>query len=197
MNTTLLSVPPVHKTYKYVLPHLSAFFPHSHYDSPTHTNNSHSLNATYGSSNNLLNLADNPSPSNSGSVRTSGPKYNNLVTEDEVIVSDARRTLSSPASLKCYVRAGARRDLHFNPREVKAAIVTCGGLCPGLNNVIREITRSLKINYGSSTVYGVTGGFSGFQREPIVLTPKSVENIHHSGGTVLGSARGGEIMWGS
>lgn len=96
------------------------------------------------------------------------------------------------------VRAGPRLDLHFNPKTVNAAIVTCGGLCPGLNNVIREITRSLYFLYGiEGKVYGIVGGYKGFYdpaTPPIVLTPESVEDIHHEGGTILSSSRGGFDM---
>jgi 6-phosphofructokinase 1 len=96
------------------------------------------------------------------------------------------------------VRAGPRDELHFNPKKVNAAIVTCGGLCPGLNNVVREITRSLYFMYGiEGKVYGIVGGYKGFYdpaTPPIVLTPESVENIHHEGGTILSSSRGGFDM---
>ena len=74
--------------------------------------------------------------------------------------------------------------------------MTCGGLCPGLNNVIREIVKTLKQLYGiNGKVYGIQGGYRGFsdhvQYPPIELTPELVQNIHHEGGTVLGSSRGG------
>ena len=87
--------------------------------------------------------------------------------------------------------------LHFDPTKVNAAIVTCGGLCPGLNNVIRELTKTLVQIYGiGGTVYGIQGGYRGFydpsrHLQPLILTPSVVENIHHEGGTVLGSSRGG------
>ena len=86
--------------------------------------------------------------------------------------------------------------MHFDPADVSAAIVTCGGLCPGLNNVIREIVKTLKQLYGiHGTVYGIQGGYRGFSDfesyPPIEITPEMVQNIHHEGGTVLGSSRGG------
>ncbi|EED95817.1 6-phosphofructokinase, partial [Thalassiosira pseudonana CCMP1335] len=97
-----------------------------------------------------------------------------------------------------YVRAGPVEKLHFNPKNVNAAIVTCGGLCPGLNNVIREVTRALFHLYGiEGKVYGIVGGYKGFydpKTPPINLTVESVENIHHEGGTILGSSRGGFDM---
>lgn len=67
-------------------------------------------------------------------------------------------------------------------------------LTAGLNNVIRELTHSLYYLYGANKVYGITGGFHGFHKpefEPILLTNDLVENIHHDGGTVLRSSRGG------
>ena len=124
--------------------------------------------------------------------------YNKLITDHECILGDIVR---KPNSVKTYtisyMRAGPRKLLHFDPNTVSAAIVTCGGLCPGLNNVIREITNTLHQIYGiGGTVYGIQGGFRGFHDtsvhlQPIILTPTLVENIHHEGGTVLGSSRGG------
>ena len=68
-------------------------------------------------------------------------------------------------------------------------------LCPGLNNVIRDITKTLFQLYGiGGNVYGIQGGYKGFydpELPPLSLTPGLVENIHHEGGTVLGSSRGG------
>jgi 6-phosphofructokinase 1 len=96
-----------------------------------------------------------------------------------------------------FLLAGPRKLLHFDPKTVNAAIVTCGGLCPGLNNVIREITNTLHQIYGiGGRVYGIQGGFRGFydpspHLRPLILTPELVEGIHHEGGTVLGSSRGG------
>ena len=106
-------------------------------------------------------------------------------------------TAAAQARSNSTLRAGPRPLLHFQPTEVVAAIVTCGGLCPGLNNVIREITHSLYYLYGANKVYGITGGFHGFYKDdyqPILLTNELVENIHHDGGTVLRSSRGGFDM---
>lgn len=125
--------------------------------------------------------------------------YNKLITDHECILAEIVRKPNMPTHTIAYMRAGPRRQLHFDPKNVSAAIVTCGGLCPGLNNVIREITNTLHQLYGiGGVVYGIQGGYQGFHPnkhdehlKPIVLTPALVENIHHSGGTCLGSSRGG------
>ena len=124
-------------------------------------------------------------------------KYNKLITNHECIVASIVRKPNMQLHSVAYMRAGPRRYLHFDPTEVSAAIVTCGGLCPGLNNVIREITKTLHQLYGiSGKVYGIQAGYQGFDPadpslEPVELTPELVEDIHHMGGTVLGSSRGG------
>jgi 6-phosphofructokinase 1 len=122
--------------------------------------------------------------------------YNKLITNHECVLANIVRKPNQKTTTHAYVRAGPRRFLHFDPQEVNAAIVTCGGLCPGLNNVIREITKTLVQSYGiSGKVYGIQGGYKGFydfeRFPPIELTPARVCNIHHEGGTVLGSSRGG------
>ena len=68
------------------------------------------------------------------------------------------------------LRGGPRRDIFFNPKTTRACIVTCGGLCPGLNVVIREIVMCLWFNYGVREIYGILGGYQGFyDEEPIKL----------------------------
>jgi 6-phosphofructokinase 1 len=124
-----------------------------------------------------------------------GTSYNKLIATNECIIADIVRKPGMNGRSKAFIRAGPRKNLHFNPQTVNAAIVTCGGLCPGLNNVIREITNSLILMYGiEGKVYGIRGGYKGFYDpaySPIVLTPELVEDIHHRGGTVLSSSRGG------
>jgi 6-phosphofructokinase 1 len=97
----------------------------------------------------------------------------------------------SPLGLE---QAGSRKQILFDPAKSKAAIVTCGGLCPGINNVIRTTVFELMHNYGVPTVLGIRYGYEGLNpavgRPPIELTPELVENIHHHGGTILGSSRG-------
>ncbi|OIW15741.1 hypothetical protein TanjilG_04276 [Lupinus angustifolius] len=93
-----------------------------------------------------------------------------------------------------FRRAGPRQRVYFEADEVHAAIVTCGGLCPGLNTVIRELVCSLYHMYGVKKVLGINGGYKGFYaRNTINLTPKNVNDIHKRGGTVLGTSRGGHV----
>jgi 6-phosphofructokinase 1 len=75
--------------------------------------------------------------------------------------------------------------------------VTCGGLCPGLNNVIREVTLSLLNHYKVEHVMGIRGGFNGMTTsdyELLTLTQDVVKDCHHQGGSILGSSRGGFDM---
>ncbi|XP_038987596.1 ATP-dependent 6-phosphofructokinase 3 [Phoenix dactylifera] len=97
----------------------------------------------------------------------------------------------SPRGLH-FRRAGPRQKVYFESDDVLACIVTCGGLCPGLNTVIREIVCGLSDMYGVNRVLGIEGGYRGFYaRNTIPLTPKFVNDIHKRGGTILGTSRGG------
>jgi 6-phosphofructokinase 1 len=90
--------------------------------------------------------------------------------------------------------AGPREKIFFDPSKLKCGIVTCGGLCPGLNDVIRAIVLGLNYHYGVKTVFGFRYGFEGlsprYAHTPFELTPAWVADIHHQGGTILGSSRG-------
>lgn len=90
--------------------------------------------------------------------------------------------------------AGPRRMLFFDPAQLACGIVTCGGLCPGLNDVIRAIVLSLYHHYGVKQVYGFRFGYQGlvqrYGHEPLRLTPDGVNRLHEMGGTLLGSSRG-------
>jgi len=90
--------------------------------------------------------------------------------------------------------AGPRQSLFFEPLTLACGIVTCGGLCPGLNDVIRALVMSLHHHYGVHRIYGFRFGYEGLVHrighEPLVLTPSSVNRIHESGGSILGSSRG-------
>lgn len=91
-------------------------------------------------------------------------------------------------------KAGPREFLYFDPVKVHAAIVTCGGLCPGLNNVIRALVMSLWHVYGVRRISGIRNGYRGFLSEyqlpTVELNPEVVSDIHKHGGTILGSSRG-------
>jgi len=90
-----------------------------------------------------------------------------------------------------YLRAGPRKHIYFDPSQVTAAIVTCGGLCPGLNVVIREVFMCLNQNYGVKTIFGIRWGYRGFyDYEWETLTVERVMEIQNYGGTILGSSRG-------
>ncbi|KAE8677151.1 ATP-dependent 6-phosphofructokinase 1 [Hibiscus syriacus] len=91
-----------------------------------------------------------------------------------------------------FRRAGARQKVYFQPDDVHACIVTCGGLCPGLNTVVREIVCGLHHMYGVKKVLGIDGGYKGFYaKNTVYLNPKVVNDIHKRGGTILGTSRGG------
>ncbi|MCP4268095.1 MAG: ATP-dependent 6-phosphofructokinase, partial [Candidatus Brocadiaceae bacterium] len=91
-------------------------------------------------------------------------------------------------------KAGPRQNIFFDPSKVHAGIVTCGGLCPGLNDVIRAIVMTLWYRYGTKRISGFMYGYRGFLSEfnlPVMeLTPEIVSKIHSLGGTILGSSRG-------
>ncbi|RWW09211.1 hypothetical protein GW17_00027309 [Ensete ventricosum] len=109
------------------------------------------------------------------------------------ILFDLSSSESTPSSrLLAYHRAGPRRTVRFKPSAVRAAIVTCGGLCPGLNTVIRELVVGLWEIYGVRQIFGVPSGYRGFySAKPVPLDPKMVDGWHKRGGTVLTTSRGG------
>jgi len=93
-----------------------------------------------------------------------------------------------------FETAGPREKIYFDPSKLKCGIVTCGGLCPGQNDVIRAIVMSLHYHYGVKTVFGFRFGFEGLSHKyghtPMDLDPDAVDEIHKWGGTILGSSRG-------
>ena len=93
-----------------------------------------------------------------------------------------------------FEKAGAREKIYFDPEHTRAAIVTCGGLCPGLNDVIRSLFLELHMNYGVKSILGIRNGYLGLTEQsgiaPIELSMEAVEDIHREGGTILGSSRG-------
>lgn len=93
-----------------------------------------------------------------------------------------------------FEKAGPREKLFFDPSETKCAIVTCGGLCPGLNDVIRSIVINGHYHYGIRTMVGIRNWLQGFipqyGYDTIELTLETVSSIHQFGGTILGTSRG-------
>jgi len=133
-----------------------------------------------------------------------GDAIANYVRDDEHILYDIRVRADQPSETPAadaaspthlLQMAGPRQRIYFSPSHVHAAIVTCGGLCPGLNDVIRAITRCLWYRYGVQRITGVRFGYQGFLPENNIptmeLDPNVVDDIHKIGGTVLGSSRGG------
>jgi 6-phosphofructokinase 1 len=97
-------------------------------------------------------------------------------------------------SVPSYEEAGPREMVYFDPARTTVGIVTCGGLCPGLNDIIRGLVNRLHLQYGVTRTYGFRYGYEGlvqrYGHTPLLLRPHSVEQAHHFGGTMLGSSRG-------
>ena len=128
-----------------------------------------------------------------------GDSLANYVTDEEYIFYDIEAKPGTPCDTyeksDLLEKAGPREKIYFNPRHVHAGIVTCGGLCPGLNDVIRAIVRALWYLYGVRRITGIRNGYRGFLSDynlpTLELDPEVVDQIHHRGGTILGSSRGG------
>ena len=122
-----------------------------------------------------------------------------FVRESERILHDSdleriKTTLAAGEEPWSFEAGGPRQRIFFEPSTLACGIVTCGGLCPGLNDVIRATVMSLHHHYGVRTIYGFPFGYEGlneqYHHEPLPLTPDLVMNIHEQGGTLLGSSRG-------
>jgi 6-phosphofructokinase 1 len=109
-------------------------------------------------------------------------------------VNDRQPASQRPATEFAFERAGPRQHIFFDPAKTRAAIVTCGGLCPGINNVVRTLFFELTRNYGIREVLGIRFGFEGLNPQqgqpPVLLDAKMVAGIHRLGGTILGTSRG-------
>ncbi|GKE09600.1 ATP-dependent 6-phosphofructokinase 2 [Tanacetum coccineum] len=112
------------------------------------------------------------------------------LSNSDVII---RRTIfDTSLSSSAYHRVGPRKEILYDPQNVRAAIVTCGGLCPGLNTVIRELVVGLWEQYGVRQIFGIKAGYRGFySMVPVRLDVKMVHDWHKRGGTVLETSRGG------
>ncbi len=110
----------------------------------------------------------------------------NVFADDKADSTDASNLME---------KAGPREKIYFNPEHVTAGICTCGGLCPGLNDVTRAIVRCLWNRYGVRRIKGIQFGYNGFFKEEgydtIDLNPDVVETLHKIGGSFLGTSRGG------
>jgi 6-phosphofructokinase 1 len=118
-----------------------------------------------------------------------------FVSDDERIPENIRRQPGAPVDEgHLFELAGPRDTLYFDPQHTRAGIVTCGGLCPGLNNVVRSLFRELHDGYGVREVLGFRMGYQGLDPtraiEPLVLNHTMVDEIHKHGGTLLGTSRG-------
>jgi len=145
-----------------------------------------------------LGQCKNPSPIKLSTVE--GDFVANYVKDNEFIrynvdVYAGEKDATEKQLSNLIEKAGPRELIYFNPAHVNAGIVTCGGLCPGINDVIRALVRCLYNRYGVKRVRGIRFGFKGLLPEegfsPIDLTPDIVDDIHKVGGSFLGTSRGG------
>jgi 6-phosphofructokinase 1 len=128
-----------------------------------------------------------------------GDEAANFVTdEDRVLVdvtpSGLEKMCRENEPFPSFEMAGPRRRIYFDPSKLRCALVTCGGMCPGLNDIIRSIVLELYYGYGVRRIYGMKYGLQGFiaryGHDVIDLTPDLVSNIQDMGGSILGSSRG-------
>jgi 6-phosphofructokinase 1 len=127
--------------------------------------------------------------------------FANFVRDDERVLCDLDLEMIKKHSgeldkLPSFELAGPRKLLHFEPGRISCGIVTCGGLCPGINNVVRGIVNAMHYWYKCDKFYGFRYGYRGMvegnEPAPLLLNPKNVEDIHLKGGTILGSSRGNQ-----
>jgi 6-phosphofructokinase 1 len=134
------------------------------------------------------------------SQREDSPVYKFVVDNDRILhdtsldyYNHCHETGEAPVS---FEKAGPKEYIYFEPAKTKVGIVTCGGLCPGVNNVIRSLVNQLFYRYGVSRILGFKYGYEGFistYNHPVVeLTAPMVSDIHLSGGTFLGTSRGNQ-----
>ncbi|MBF0484185.1 MAG: ATP-dependent 6-phosphofructokinase [Candidatus Omnitrophica bacterium] len=121
-----------------------------------------------------------------------------ITDQDKILVlphkKDTKNLLDQNLDIPAFEMAGPSEKIFFDPTNITCGIVTCGGLCPGLNDVIRTITLALHWQYGVKQVLGFRYGYEGLssnaKKEPMVLTPDTVDQIQHQGGSILGTSRG-------
>src|SRR3712207_1815998 len=121
-----------------------------------------------------------------------------VVEEDRILFDD---TISMAGGrglpveqLPSLEPGGPRKRIYFDPAKTRVGIVTCGGLCPGLNDVIRGLVLELSRHYGVRRIVGFRNGYRGFipryGEDVVDLTPEVVQHIDDEGGTILGTSRG-------
>lgn len=114
-----------------------------------------------------------------------------FVSEEEAYMKEMEKKLGH---LPTFERAGPLPKIFHDPNWTRVGIVTAGGLCPGLNNVIKGLVEILSFDYGVKNIYGIRFGYAGlnptFGYQPVMLNPDTVDTIHELGGTILGSSRG-------
>jgi 6-phosphofructokinase 1 len=126
------------------------------------------------------------------------PTFHNVDESDKVLFDDTASAMAARGlpveELPGFEPAGPRKKIFFDPSKTRAGIVTCGGLCPGLNDVIRALVMELSFHYGVRKLYGFCNGYQGFiakyKRDVLDLTPQLVRDINEKGGTILGTSRG-------
>ncbi len=138
-------------------------------------------------------LVDSPLPL---SIEDDG-EHSEFVPDDASVLLSVSRSPDSSAEQGLYFeKAGPRRRIYFRPAETRAAIVTCGGLCPGINSVIRSLVLELHHLYKVKDILGFRFGYEGLNAErgvpPMTLNPSVVQNIHRQGGSILGLGRGAQ-----
>ena len=125
----------------------------------------------------------------------------NYVLDSQTVLYDVDRdsvqaTVREGTEPPAFQMAGPRPKIYFDGGTVRAAVVTCGGLCPGINNVIRTLVMELHYRYSVRSILGIRYGYRGFipklGYEPIPLTPDFVKDIHEKGGSILSSSRGAQ-----
>jgi 6-phosphofructokinase 1 len=116
---------------------------------------------------------------------------------ERILLDDTVRASSDtplPEEWVSVEKAGPRRNIFFDPAATTCAVVSCGGLCPGINDVIRSIVMHAHYGYGVRRILGLRYGYealnSRFGHAPVELTPERVAKIQHLGGSVLGTSRG-------
>ncbi|HTN01482.1 MAG TPA: 6-phosphofructokinase, partial [Planctomycetaceae bacterium] len=126
------------------------------------------------------------------------PSIHNVDETDRVLFDDIASAAISrgvaASELPGFEPAGPRKKIDFDPSKTRAGIVTCGGLCPGFNDVIRALVLELSFRYGVKRIFGFRNGYQGViarHGHPVMeLTPDLVSHIHEDGGTLLGTSRG-------